>query len=99
MIQNKDNILNKMKSEILKSISSLVDKKIKKLGYCRVVYGQVQQYNRDNSYDTLINGTIQTIHAMNDDKYVIGDTVIVLVLDDSNYSNKMILCKKQANII
>ncbi|MEY8001702.1 hypothetical protein AB8U03_16145 [Clostridium sp. Mt-5] len=99
MIQNKGNILNKMKLEILKSINSLVNSKIKKINYCHILYGQIQQYNRDNSYNTLINGQVQVIHAMNDDKYQIGDTVIVLVLDNTNYSNKMILCKRPANII
>lgn len=98
-INDTKGLIKYLQTQMMKMVDDIVTKKSKKLGYCKVVYGQIQQYNKNNSYDTLINGAVQTIYAMNDNKYVIGDTVIILVLDASNYSNKMILCKKPANII
>ncbi len=94
-----NDIGNKIKNNIISMVEKVFDKKIKETNYCKTVYGQIQQYNKDNSYDVLINGQVQTIYAMNDDKYLIGNTVIIIILDNTNYSNKMILCKKPANII
>ena len=98
-INDTKGLINYLQTQIMKMVDEIIVKKSKKLGYCKIVYGQVQQYNKDNSYDTMINGATSTIYAMNDNTYKIGDTVAVLILDASNYSNKMILCKKPANII
>lgn len=92
-------LVNYLQTQMMKMADDIVIKRAKKLGYCKIVYGQIQQYNKDNSYDTTINGATSTIYAMNDDTYKIGDTVIVLVLNNTNYSNRMILCKRPANII
>lgn len=86
--------INKLKISIIKAVKKVVDEKMKKLGYCKTVYGIVRQCNVDSSYDVEIHGLDQRLYAMNNGIYNIGDVVVCLVLDNRNYSNKMILCKK-----
>lgn len=91
--------MNHFKQELLKAVEKMIEEKRKKTDYCRTVYGIVRQCNVDNSYNVEIHSLVQQIYAMDNNTYKIGDVVVCLVLDNTNYSNKMILCKKPANII
>ncbi|OBR90725.1 hypothetical protein CLRAG_33730 [Clostridium ragsdalei P11] len=86
--------MSHFKEELLKAVEKMIEEKRKRIDYCRTVYGIVRQCNIDGTYDVEINSCTQKIYSMDNAKYSVGNVVVCLVLDNRNYSNKIILCKK-----
>ena len=87
-----------LNESIYESVNTILEEKLKNSSSNRCVEGLIQQVNNNNTYDILIDGSVQTVYTMNDNVYKRGDVVYILRIND-NDSKKHILCKKPNFII
>lgn len=78
--------------KILEAIEIMVDEKINSLKFNRVIDGTITEVIDTNTYKVNLFDNIETLKSMNEQEYMVGDIVYVIVFND-NYSNKKILCK------
>ncbi|WP_313757192.1 hypothetical protein [Tissierella sp.] len=81
-----------IRDEILKSIDTLVDYKLKYLKFNNMIYGLITEIVDDNTYRVKMFGREEMLKSINNERYEVGDVVFVVVWNN-DYSNKTIVCK------
>ena len=84
---------NKIQEAILKTIKLLLEEESKNLHFNRTVYGTVKVDNLDGTYIITINDSDTVLKAVEGLNLQVNDVVVIMV-NNNNYSDKFILCKR-----
>lgn len=85
--------MDEYQEAILDSIKILLDKYKQNLQFNRTVYGVIKEDNLDGTYIVTINDSDTTLKAF-DGLSLSKDDVVVVMVNNNNYSDKFILCKR-----